>query len=43
MVTVAYIHVEFACLQVSEAKSNLNQIGYDIDIINQMLSGLVSY
>ncbi|KAF7145628.1 hypothetical protein RHSIM_Rhsim04G0046400 [Rhododendron simsii] len=25
---------------VSEAKSNLNQIGYDIDIINQMLSGL---
>ncbi|XP_058210554.1 uncharacterized protein LOC131322961 [Rhododendron vialii] len=25
---------------VSEAKSNLNQIGYDIDIINQMLFGL---
>ncbi|KAG5551650.1 hypothetical protein RHGRI_009916 [Rhododendron griersonianum] len=28
------------CANVSEAKSDLNQIGYDIDIINQMLSGL---
>ncbi|KAG5551651.1 hypothetical protein RHGRI_009916 [Rhododendron griersonianum] len=32
-------HVSEA-LAVSEAKSDLNQIGYDIDIINQMLSGL---
>lgn len=38
-----YIHLEFACLQVSDVKSNLNQIGFDIDIINQMVSGLVSY
>lgn len=30
-------------MQVSEVKTNLNQIGLDIGVIHEMVSGLVSY
>ena len=30
------------CMQVDEMKSNLSQIGYDVESIHQMISGLVS-
>lgn len=32
----------FFCMQVNEVKSSLSQIDFDVEIIHQMVSGLVS-
>lgn len=38
----AYIDLKFVSLQVHEVKSDLSQIGFDVEMIQQMVSGLVS-
>ena len=39
----AYIDLKFVSLQVHEVKSDLSQIGFDVEMIQQMVSGLVSW
>ena len=36
------IDLKFVSLQVHEVRSNLSQIGFDVEMIQQMVSGLVS-
>jgi hypothetical protein len=37
-----YFSYGFTCMQIDEMKSNLSQIGYDVESIHEMISGLVS-
>lgn len=36
------IDLKFVSLQVHEVRSNLSQIGFDVEMIQQMVTGLVS-
>lgn len=38
-----HMYINPSLMQVNDVKSNLNQIGYDIDMIHQMMAGLVSF